>query len=407
MDVVVLEKDGSNPSYLPIEYVEGFTSKIWTERFRSPYGEIELHTPLIDDTLAKIPEGALLSILQSSEVMLIHTRDIVQEETGTELVIKGKSLAGFTEHRHFDGAYNKKFKMTYNYILTYAQAVEVLLWNAFVNGSENDVLRDSPATKSVLDKIPNVVISDHVPNPGGAKNRWLTPGSVQVPVEQFLVAGQLGIRTLRPYLFNINIVTVDTTGGNRGSITNTDYASHPSLAFDVYKGADRTTGQTARDPVIFSELGGELELPDYLRATDKYKTFARVVSEDGSRNVARKASDKDFSGLNRRVIYVDGGSKETGQSQSEFVADLVDLGQTTLGNNDRTNLITTDVAAKSGFVYKQHYYLGDKVTLRGKYGIEQDMYVTEFVLTEDANGNAIGTPGLTLPEELDDSGTAE
>lgn len=401
MDVVRLNSTGSSPTYLPEELVDiKFTSKIWTERYKAN-GDFEFRTPKIKEGRALLPERSLAAVLQRQEVMMVDTHNIVKGDAGPELVIKGRSLTAFPEHRTIQGAYQKKFKMPKKY--TYAQAAEVLLWNFLVNTTDNDVVHLDPFTKPTLDAIPNVVVTDNVNSTGNSKNRWLEPGPVNTPLEQFLAAGKLGIRMIRPDSTG-RVVTIDRTGADRGTYSKAASGTITKLRFDIYDGLDRTLSQTARLPVIFRYISDDVENPEYLFDTTIYKTLADVVGEGAKKQVARKAADKSLTGLERRVMFVDAGAPEEHESKSEFADDVVDAGQEALADNDKTNMFSGDVSVKSDYRYGVDYFLGDKITFQGNYGVNQDMFVTEFVYTHDKEGER-GFPGFTLPEEMDDSGT--
>ncbi len=51
------------------------------------------------------------------------------------------------------------------------------------------------------------------------------------------------------------------------------------------------------------------------------------------------------------------------------------------------------ISEESPFKLGRDYYLGDRVTLLGQYDFAQSMRVSEYIRTEDADGDR-GYPGL-------------
>ncbi len=274
---------------------------IWTERFLDP-GDFELKTPLIAKTWSLLPEMSLITLRDTKEVMYVESHSITKNSEGyPELTIKGRSLDAFVENRHLEGPYvRKKYKMARDY--TAAEAAILLLWNSFVNPSVNDVTRIGVWERSLLDTIPNTIISNSTTVIGTRKRRWLVGGQVYPQLIDFLRQDKLGIRSIRPNSVPAQVATVTTD--DKGIISYTSPSSTTKLRFDVHNGTDRRRQQTTNEPVIFHYDSGHIDNPSYLFSVADFKTMAFVISSVGIRRGFRdRPEDSSFAGLDRRVIW--------------------------------------------------------------------------------------------------------
>jgi hypothetical protein len=424
MDLLRLDQTDYNPDVL----IEGYSSLIWTERYLDA-GEFELKTADILRTKNLLPEGSLISHRETDEVMMVESHLIGKNQEGfNELTVKGRSLVTFTEHRYLEGAYpKKKFKMLREY--TPAEAAVVVLWNALVNPSKNDVTIAGDNTRSDLDKVPNVLVTNSVaPGTGINRRRWLEGGQVYPQVVNLLTAGRLGMRTMRPNGSSGRVV--DVTISDKGVISYDQRDDILNLRFDVYDGLDRSREQNDRDPVVFSFASDYLKEPSYLWSIVGYETLVLVVSGVGTRRFFRiRKRDEDLSGLERRVLWIDGGEPDLEEipekpdrddgatdqdiqqwkdkrdrirernatARAEFLEDLTDAADVALEAHERIRLFDAKITSASPYEYKVHYNLGDKVSLIGEYEFDQKMQVVEHVRTEDAAGD-VGYPGLAAIE---------
>lgn len=453
MDVVRLGLPGDT-TYMPDALVEGYNSMIWTERHVDP-GDFQLKTSLIDETMDLLPEGALISHLETEEVAAVENRIIGVDDNGLpELTITGRSLTFFPENRHVEASYQKNRKMIREY--RPAGAAAVLLWNAFDNNSGYDHTRLGQKAWTIKDRIPNVAIVDSVPTSVGNQRRWhLKEGPLYPQLYNVLLKGDLGLRMVRPPSKSMKVVSVGNdwltvtnhSGGvevssqqmEGGAITRTA-TDTSSLVFELYYGTDRSSS------VIFSVTRGDFEKMQYLFSVQSYKTAMEVMSSVAVSDVYRNTDQEAYTGLDRRVGSYDAGSPElpdepekperpddpkSTATQAEkdqftkdldawrdamdvwrpkhadwaldrdsaiadFKADAEDDAQRELKKTRRVSLFTGDISPYAGFKYKTDYDLGDTVLLQGDYNQSQKLIVSEYVRTEDADGDR-GYPGLVLP----------
>ncbi len=451
MDVVRLGAPPytGSPAYVPDELVEGYSSCIWTERFAAP-GEFEIKTPHIDAMRTLLPEDTLISHLDTREVMMVENHVIEINDDGVpELVITGRDLKTMLEHRYVESKYQKKRKMRRNY--TGSGGLSVLLWQAFCNSTGKDVTRGDPNpwdendasdtdyNWNTLDVLPNVVVSDSViDSTGVAKRWWLTEGLLG---PQFLVLMnkyKIGLRTLRPVQGggSYKVVTVDHTPlADRGKITQTNTDISTKLGFDLYKGVNRAEDQTTNPVVSFSTLQGDLGSPQYLWSKKDYKTIVEIISSVGIGDQARAGMGGN-TGWQRKVDQLDAGAPDIPDEPdrpkdprknatkaeidawkddidawktkhakwvtrknniiSEFTDDVKDDADNLLDLKRAVRVLTGDVSTNTPFQYKRDYDLGDKVTIHGDYKMVENMIVSEYVRTDDQDGDR-GYPGLIAP----------
>lgn len=388
MDLMRLNKD----TFIADELIERKTSLIWTERYTFN-GEFELRTPFIKETLALLPELSLVCIRESKEVMFVenHVIEKAKDGDGLELVTTGRSFETFLENRYFGGyEYDKKYKMPDN--RTWGGAAMYVMWNWLVNDLTTDAINPSFSRPGTHDVIPNVVITDTVNGSYTSKKRFLLPGPIYDEVLRFLNKGKLGIRTIRPPGTDGTIFTVDP---NTAVVTRTDTEDISELRIDVYDGVDRT------DTVIFDYSAGHLIDPKYVFSSKDFKTGVHVAHDlgvvdeeffrDGDDIVCNydDGFDEDLmgSGLDRRIGYLDAGSKPSDASNAEWRSYLDDYVINGL-NLQFKDTALFDATASSNSPYKigDNFLLGDKVKLRGDYGLTTDCRVVEHIRSESKLG---------------------
>jgi hypothetical protein len=442
MDVFRLGLPGSS-SYLPEKVITGYDAMIWTERFQVP-GQFELTTYDIAPTLAALPEQTLISVRGSREVMVVETRSIEVDDDGNKVLkVTGRSLGFIFDKRHIEAVYGKKRQMRKSY--TAAAAAAVLMWNAVDNPSLKDVTRgDKNADTAQLndypwngqDVIPNVAITDSVTDYGSTRRWWLNEGPLGPQLANILIWGDLGLRCIRPKSGPGSVVSVATALATRGDVTRTVTNSVTQLRFDVYQGLDRSHTQSSRPIVGFKYIQDHIENAEYLFSSRDLSTICEVMSSVSIGDVARNATEKAYAGLARRVMSFDAGDpeippepekpeelrKNATKKERADRADAMDawLDKHATWKNKRDNIVANfkadaetdalrelkkarrvslfqgDISPLAPYVFGTHYNLGDAVSLYGEYGEVERMIVSEYVRTEDSEGDR-GYPGLSTP----------
>jgi hypothetical protein len=407
--------------------IEGYRSLIWTERFPNE-GEFQLRTPRVAEARSLLPEGTLVTVRESEEVMIVETHSIETNDKGVEeLVVKGRSFDTFTENRHLVGYYQEPYPMLQDY--TVQDALMVLLYARMVNTTMLNLTGAGQGDNDPNNAIPNLVITDGVfvyePNHlkgagGGGTSRnnpqtniqqtgewWLEPGPMHPRVMDFLNIGNLGIRTIRPKSSGGQLLAVSAQGvvsKPAGTIPDTKLRLH------VYNGRNRTTTPTPQynlTPVVFRADAGHVENPSYLFSKKDFKNVAFVNSTYGSVTVHDETTLNEEttgqpvvypSGLGRRVIYVDAGT--FGDEVTNYDDALIQKGRAALRKHARITLMEGAISVRTPYVFGTDYSLGDYVTLIGKYGVEQDMQVVEYIRVKDESGSR-SYPTLIAKQEAE------
>lgn len=388
MDVLRLDT-----SYLPNSLVEGYTSMIWTERFLDS-GEFEMKTAKVAEARALLPEGQPISLRDSKEVMVVDTLEIgVDAEGDQELTIKGLTFETFLKNRVMLAAtYREKWEVLKQY--TTAEMATLLIWNHLVNGSGQDPTRVGQAQDS-LQALANVVATDSSTIVEAAHEWYLETGEVYQTLKNFLPLGGIGVRNVRPAGTTANVVSFDTSGGGtRGDRSEAVTANIDDLRVDVYNGLDRTRFQTDREPVIFHYDSGHIENPKYLFSIKDLKDMAYAVSSEGITEVWPDGAFTGVSGLARRQMVVDAGDKGD-MDPTEFANAVVQAGRIELAKHNRQAIFDGAISPIAPYKYGLEYGLGDFVTVLANYGFNLTMMVSEYIRTEDSEGDR-GYPTLVL-----------
>lgn len=433
MDVFRLGPEGSN-NYVPDELIEGYSSMIWTERFDVP-GEFQLKTPLVKETLNLLPWDTLISHADTAEVMMVETHTIDEDEDGNDiLTVTGRDLQSFLGHRWVEAPYQKRREMARVYTPT--AAVAVLLVNAFDNASGNDLTRnDADYPWTTLDKLPNISITDSVAVDSAVRRWWLKEGHLSEQMLTAMLKGDLGIRCIRPSGGSTGkVISVQVNPlEDRGTVTRTNVDGITSLRFDIYQGLDRTSGQSANTKVRFSTFKDDVVTAQYLFSKKEFKTIAEVISSVVIPDVGRNATEKALSGYKRRVMSFDAGEpdipaapekpaelrKNATNSERNDHADAMDewIDDHAAWENKRDNIIERfkedaaddalielkklihiklfagAISIDTPYRYKIDYDLGDQVDFYGDYNQTERMWVSEYIRTEDSEGDR-GYPTL-------------
>jgi len=429
-------------AYFPDTLIEGYNSLVWTERFED-HGEFELKSYKVPELMALLPVDTLVSHLDTREVMIVETVSIEWvgegEDAKPEITIGGRSVSMILEHRWVESTYQYKRAMRQKYSAT--SALCVLLYNAVDNVSGKDVTRgDSAASTPELndyawptqEAIPNVAITETVAAEGTVRNWYLEQGILYPQLQQMMLDSDLGIRAMRPVSPSpATVISVSSTLATRGNITRTNVADVTQLRFDVYKGLDRSA------TVQLSQLQGHVDKPTYLDSMKEQKTQVELITgglEVG--DVYISPEERNFTGWKRRTMGFDGGSADiptapkrpatlksnatkaqrtarahamddwiddyarwknkraniiTDFRESQTAAALLELKK-----NRRVNMFSGEFSDLAPYQYGTHYFLGDTVQLFGDYGRSSKMVVSEYIRTEDTNGDR-GYPGLVEP----------
>jgi len=206
--------------------------------------------------------------------------------------------------------------------------------------------------------------------------RIVERGDLHVRMLELLGVSDLGIRVMRP----------SASTASWGVPVDWD-----DTRFVIHNGRDlRTT-------VAFSWAAGDIEDAEYLWSIKPSKTDVYAATQYvETRNNSLKA------GLNKRMMYVDASDIDanfttypTGTDRTTVLNLLKNRAADAIGRRNEVNLVRADISKRARFRYRQHYDIGDIVSINGNYGESAVARVVEFVEAEDENGY-MGYPTLSI-----------
>lgn len=416
MDVLRLDTETFEPNS---DVIEGYSTMIWTERFRES-GDFQMKTPMIKEMRELIPEGSLITLRDSREVMIVETNSIKKNDDGSaESLIKGRTFETFLENRLLTGEYQTPWEMRQDY--TVQDAILVIIWNSIINPTAVDVTHlaaDAWPHQPSEENLPNVMVAANIEIISESRETvkdWITlqtwsleMGEVYARVRDLLNLGNLGIRILRPN--NIPTGTVVSVNSDGDIEKSDDTASTTDLKFEIYNGRNRSSvvsDVNPNTPVVFSYEAGDLADPEYLFSQQGFKNYARVVSSSDFVEVWGLDTTKfgGYTGETRpkpevmdlRALYVDAGT--ISDDVDDPIAFMIQKGHAELKKANRIAILNAGISPLSQYKYKVDYDLGDTVSVAGDYGIKSPMVVSEVIRTEDDNGES-EYPTLVVPDDI-------
>lgn len=207
-----------------------------------------------------------------------------------------------------------------------------------------------------------------------------------------------------------------------------------NFVFDIYKGADRSFGQTENPYVVFSSDFENLKSSKFLMDKSEYASVALVGgSGEGKDRLLTMVNTSIATGINRHEIFVDaksisknltyedlveayaGGTISTVSGTVYYSVDgeriatldsatepknavLVDAAYYALldekGNEELATAKTLstfegEVEAENTYSYKTDYYLGDIVQIKNEFDIERAARIVEVVESYSEEGYSL------------------
>lgn len=167
----------------------------------------------------------------------------------------------------------------------------------------------------------------------------------------------------------------------------------PLVYLEFYLGRDRTTS------VAFDVDFDQFTSSEYVFSTAWWKNESHIFGENGS---VIQTDGINRTGLSKRVSFTDQSqiakSGVTSTADATALTNLLKgLGTVDLQKQPQTVLFSGEVSPQMASRYDSmrnksddpsYYYLGDKITLRGDYGLERYVRVAEFIRSEDPSGES-------------------
>ncbi len=357
MDLYIFDRDISRRGLL-----DNYFSLRWTRRYHRA-GEFELHAALTDETLGLLHRENIVWKRDDLEAGYIEHRELKQDSQGQEvIVVRGKFLTGYLARRIVWGIEN--------WNMSPEKIIRVLI-------ERNCIAPDNPSRA-----FPMFGLGDLKDIPGSLRVQIGYKNLLEA-VEGVAVSGGLGIRTLLD-------------------------AQNKELVFDIYRGLDRTAGQSENPPAIFSREFENVFEQEYIDSLSSYRNLALVAGE-GEGTDRELVTVGEGEGLDRHELYVDArdlrsvGEDDEPIPVEEYTELLAGRGASKLGECKEIQTFDSKVNLTGNLRDKEDFDLGDIVTVTSKrWGVTVDARITEIEEVYEPGGREIYcTFGSAVPTLID------
>lgn len=344
MDVLVLNTD-----FEMIYILDQLESVIWTDRFNT-CGDVEICAPMRTSLLTYIKQGNYLQIPFSDRLMMIEEISITSNaEEGDKLMITGRSLETILERRIVWG----QAVLSGNF----QEAIEALFNQNIINPT------------ITARKIPNFIF-EYSENPS------ITALTIDA---QYLGDNLYDIITglCEQYAIGFKIVL----------------DSEHNFVFSFYTGEDRSYNQVLNPYVIFSPLFDNISSSNYLESIKAYKNVTLVAGE-GEGAERKTIAVGDAAGLERREVFTDASGVSSNidggtLTDAEYYAQLSEKGNNALAELQQTKSFDGEAETTKLFKYGKDFFIGDVVQIEDAYGHNGIAYISELIISQNAEGLTI------------------
>lgn len=175
--------------------------------------------------------------------------------------------------------------------------------------------------------------------------------------------------------------------------------------FQLYKGVDRSVGQSENIPVVFSNEYDNLNSSDYTYNQEEYKNAGLVFGE-GEGTSQRIVAVGTESGIRRREVKIDGsGVTSNGEiiTKEKYLQMLKEYGETQMQEYKIKEGMSGDVKNDATYRLNEDYAMGDKVSVENEFKIGANTRVIEVIESWDETGEKV-TPTFET-WEVEQNGT--
>lgn len=345
-----------NFDFVPDSQFDTYDSLIWKERYKEA-GEFVMKTGDIQDTLTRLPLGNLVAIAESDEVMMVENHLIETDEEGKRiLTVSGRTFETFFENRVARPIGEEALHLEFPEDTSQDWVIEGLT----PAGVARRLIQASSTDSSAMTHHGQGIENYQCTVQSGllaADASWtvsIKPGTVYERVLDFLSISNLGIRNKRP----------------------SDTTVLSPLTTEIYKGVDLSSS------VIFSVPAGHFLKSSYLWSNVGYQNMVWAFSY----YQWAAPTNAGGSGLNRRIGFLDASDIKSTTPYTRDASLLDKRGSTYLADHKKTTVFDGQVSPDIPYVFKVNYDLGDVVNVRGEYGVDQNVRVTEYIRIQDEEG---------------------
>lgn len=357
--------------------IDEFHSCIWTERY---YGDstVELVVPASPENIRKLPNGKLLCIDESDEVMILETKGI---EDG-KLKIVGMSILPWLNNRFVRAS----SKHDARYWRISGLKPGHILWNIVEKMcTSNSPYLDGTVNTGITNPqqlaIPNLGLFDY-DKTGKAVNVSVPYGPVYDALRKIAVTYRIGMQII-------------LTGGLQGHGSSEEEEIF-FLGFRSYKGVDRTSAQSLVPPVRFSPQMDSLTDIKEIESIAMLKTavwaFAPGLIPKTLQTTpgVSRLTDEEYTGFDLRAEMIFAEDLDTDVdgtlTQGEVRTLLKARALEKLKESPRIQAVDGEIIPTSQFQYGRDFTLGDLIEVQGNSDIVSTCRVLEYIRTQDDDG---------------------
>ena len=359
MEALILDRQ-----YDTLAVLDTFTSFIWTDRYQG-YGDFQVVMPVNLDILEFLKQDNYLSLPRSDRYMIVENIETQTDvESGNTLTVTGRSLESILERR-------------------------VIAAYTVLTGSLQDGIQR--------------LLNENAINPSNA-NRKIPGLTFRASADPLITALTVDAQYLGENLYDTILdLCKDHDIGFRILPQGAG-----GFVFELYAGKDRSYDQNSLPPVVFSPSFENLLTSNYLESKKALKTAAIVAGEgEGAARKIAEAVDNSGggSGLDRREVFVNAGDvsssdgSEEGMPEATYLAQLRTKGSEALADTKVTQAFEGEIDASLQFVYGKDFFIGDIVQIKNEYGMEAKSRVSELVLSQEAEGEAVYPTFVSMNKE--------
>ena len=346
-----LHYNENTPYYQCEKVIDNATSVIWCERYQEP-GEVSVMLRASSEMLSFLWElGMIITRTDSDRAMRVDKVEMVTTSDGKDYIrLSGKSAEGFLSDRIIMQRGSMYMKPD-EAILYYAKENLGAYWYYHEDA-------DHPHGSS-LDRL-----------------RYFN-----LYVEGNSSAGDTSYSMMDPFGYNLgSFATEMCKSGEFGFRAVFD---GEKLVYSCYRGDDRTLNQSERDAVVFADDFRNIGASEFSRSRSGYCSHVVVGgSGTGSERVFSDAY-KNY----RSPIGIGGNMREKFIDQPSVSPDsLRGIASDAVLSAAETCDFAAEAESGGSYKYREHYFLGDRVSCVNRYGISGTATVAEVVETEDENG---------------------
>lgn len=380
MDIFTLNK----PSYSNGKIINGIKTALWVERYNQP-GEFKFIMEPTEHNRSVLDLGTFISHSDTKTIMAVETHIIDEDTDGpVELEILGRTVDVIAMENRVAPLNRHTFSPVFTDNVSTRPWVYIMddefTWDE-IKRMMDDFMKtnfmDGADTRENYPNI-NVLVGPNMGIESLEDREYTRASSLSEIIYPLLKETNVGLKLERP---------------------NT---SHLTLDFILHKGVYRGPVNNSNNPVVvFDAINGDIEKARYVWSNKNQRNAAYIGTTPEQRLAARYRPTAD-AGWELRILPVDASDwvstvtyPLSDAAQRSFVRRrLESRARTALGKHKLQTLIDATIAQTTSYAYGVDYEIGDRVLVRGNYGISQIMRVVEYAHVMDEDGEK-GFPTLS------------